>query len=275
MSSCASLRLISLLRWLLSATALALLLRPALAADPPTTPILRLETGMHTAVIRRIATDAKGRWLVTASDDKTARVWEIESGRLLSVLRPPLGEGNEGKLYAVALSPDGATVAVAGWSGYEWDTTDSIYLFDRASGRLVRRISGLPNAISHLAYSPDGRWLAASLGGENGVRVFDAASGRETGQDKDYGSDSYSVDFSGDGRRLVTTSYDGEIRFYAVEEGHLRKLTQAAAPGGKRPYLARFSPDGRHIAVGFDDTTAVNVLAPRRSPLPTPPTPAA
>ena len=50
------------------------------------------------------------------------------------------------------------------------------------------------------------------------------------------------------------------LRLYAVEDGRLRKLTQAAAPGGKQPYFARFSPDGRHIAVGFHDTTAVNVL---------------
>lgn len=134
MSYCASLRMVDLLRCLLPAAALALSLCPAFAAEPTNTPILRLETGMHTAIINRLATDAQGRWLVTASDDKTARVWEIESGRLLSVLRPPLGEGHEGKLYAVALSPDGATVAVAGWSGYEWDKTPSIYLLDRASG---------------------------------------------------------------------------------------------------------------------------------------------
>jgi WD40 repeat protein len=63
-------------------------------------PLLRLETGTHTAVIKRIATDKAGRWAVTASHDKTARIWEVSTGREVMVLRPPQDVGNEGKLYA-------------------------------------------------------------------------------------------------------------------------------------------------------------------------------
>ncbi len=44
-------------------------------AEPPREPILRIETGMHTAGITRIGVDA-GRYLVTGSADKTVRVWE-------------------------------------------------------------------------------------------------------------------------------------------------------------------------------------------------------
>ena len=128
---------------------------------------------MHTAPIKRIDTDADGRYAVTASDDKTARVWDISSGRLLQVLRPPIEPGDEGKLYAVAMSPDGSTVAVGGWTRLGSSGGDAIYLFDRASGQLRRRLSGLPNVTSHLSFSPDGRWLGASLGGPNGVRVWD------------------------------------------------------------------------------------------------------
>src|ERR1017187_7034860 len=77
------------------------------AADPPSTPYLRIETGMHTAPVWRIDTDAAGRFLVTASKDKTARVWDLQNGNLLKVLRPPQGDGNEGRLDALAISPDG------------------------------------------------------------------------------------------------------------------------------------------------------------------------
>ena len=231
-----------------------------IAAEPTTRPLPRLETGMHTAIIRRIATDAAGRWAVTASDDKTARVWEVASGRQLAVLRPPQDVGNEGKLYAVALSPDGAVVAVGGWTGWDWDKEVAIYLFDRASGRLLRRLPGLPSVVHHLAFSPDGRWLAASLGGANGVRIFEATRGEETGRDAAYGGGSYSVHFSPDGRRLLTTSYDGQVRLYAVNDGTLGQPTSARPGGGQRPFAARFSPDGRRIAVGFDDSTVVQVL---------------
>ena len=77
----------------------------AQAATATTEPLARLETGMHTAVIMRVATDSAGRWAVTASQDRTARVWELATGRLAGVLRPPQDDDNEGKLFAAALSP--------------------------------------------------------------------------------------------------------------------------------------------------------------------------
>ena len=57
-------------------------------------------------------------FLVTGSEDKTVRVWDISGrGELLRILRPPVGEGEVGKIYAVALSPDGGTVACGGLTG--------------------------------------------------------------------------------------------------------------------------------------------------------------
>lgn len=240
------------------------------AAEPPAEPILRINPGEHTARIRSIASDVQGRWLATASDDKTVRVWSLTDGQLLSTLRPPIGLGDEGKLNAVALSPNGAIVAVAGWTqfnqGESWVAQDGvyIYLFERATGRLLHSISGLPNSILNLAFSPDGRWLAATLNGNGGVHVFNAASGRVLAEDRDYGAGSYSTHFSdvqvkGESR-LVTTSYDGLMRLYRFDGRRLTLLAKHAAPGGKKPSSARFSPDGTHIAVGFEDTHVVNVL---------------
>ena len=160
----------------------------------------------------------RGRTLgLTPSDDKTARVWEVATGRQVIVLRPPQDAGDEGKLYAVTLSPDGSTVATGGWTGSDWDQENSIYLFDRASGRLAKRISGLPNTINDLTFSPDGRWLAANLWGKNGVRVFEAASGDEAARDVEYRGDSYSAHFRYDSQRLVTTSFDGFVRLYSID----------------------------------------------------------
>ena len=169
-----------LLGWLITGCGLATFA----LAQPSQTPFLRIEAGMHTAPIRRIAVDRAERFLVTASDDKTARVWRLADGELLQVLRPPIGDGNKGKLFAVAISPDGATVATAGWS-----KDNDIYLFDHASGRLAHRITDLSNVINHLAYSADGRYLAAALGRDNGIRIYDARSHREIARDTDYGSE--------------------------------------------------------------------------------------
>lgn len=224
-------------------------------ADPR--PFPAIEAGMHTANITRIAVDAAGRYAVTASYDKTARVWELSGGKLLQVLRVPVGENQEGKLYAVALSPDGRLVALGGFTGPD-GPDQHIYLFDRASGRMVGRIGGLPDVVLSLAFSPDGRRLAAALG-TNGIRLYAAeAPWRELGRDAVYGDASYSVDFDRRGR-LVATSLDGKLRLY---DEHLKPLVAPrTVPGGERPFFARFSPDGRRIAVGFDDSTAVSVVS--------------
>lgn len=115
--------------------------------------------------------DATGRWLVTASHDKTARIWNLASGQLERILRPPIGEDQEGELYTTALSPDGKTVAVGGWTR-AGTGSPNIYLFDRATGEIRHHIDGLPHRIGHLAFAPDGTRLAVALGAGEGIRVY-------------------------------------------------------------------------------------------------------
>ena len=86
----------------------------AWAGEPLGKPLLRIETGMHHAEVGCIGVDAANRYLVTGSHDKTVRVWDLRTGTLLRTLRLPIGPGDEGRVYAVAISPDGRTVAVGG-----------------------------------------------------------------------------------------------------------------------------------------------------------------
>ena len=104
------------------------------AAAQTTAPILRVETGMHTTLIRRVVVDTPRNRLITASDDKTVRIWQMPEARLLNILRVPMDGGHEGQLFALAVSPDGKTVAAAGWTGWDWEGQGSIYLFDVATG---------------------------------------------------------------------------------------------------------------------------------------------
>ena len=115
----------------------------ALAQQQSSQPsVLRIETGMHTAPIRAAAADAHGQILATASDDKTLRLWSLSTGELIHVLRPQIGHGAEGELKAVAMSPDGHFVVTGGWTGFEWEKANSLYLFETDTGRFVHRIGG-------------------------------------------------------------------------------------------------------------------------------------
>ena len=225
----------------------------------PTEPMLRIDPKGHIAAIRRIAIDNAEHFAVTASDDKTARVWSLPDGKLLQVLRLPSDNGLNGRAYAVAMSPDGNTVAVGGWTDASGEST-SIYLFDRSSGVLKRRLGDLPNVVYHLAYSKDGRLLVATLARSNGIRIFDASNNfNPLSSDKQYGDDSLWADFARDGR-LVTVSSDGFVRLYAPGRYDVpQKRIKNGSVGD--PSSAVFSPDDRRIAVGNDQKAGVVVLS--------------
>src|ERR1700739_4239058 len=106
--------------------------------QPSAPPVLRLETGMHTAPIRAAAVDAGGRLMATASFDKTVRLWSLPGGKLLRVLRPAMGSGQEGELFAVAVSPDGRSVVTGGWTGFVWEKANSLYVFATGTCPAVR-----------------------------------------------------------------------------------------------------------------------------------------
>jgi WD40 repeat protein len=227
--------------------------------QPPTEPIPRIETGMHTARITGIGIDASCRLMVTGSEDKTARLWELPEQRagapkLLRVLRVPIGPGHDGKIYAVALSPDGRFVAAGGRSGSDGDFW--VYIFDAATGKIVRRLGKVDNAIFHLTWSADGRYLAATLFGGEGLRIWETTNWSLVGDDRNYGGkSSYGAAFDATGR-LYTVALDGLLRRYGADfklEGKSRAL------GGKLPYSVAVHPNGDRIAVGFADLTAVEV----------------
>jgi WD40 repeat protein/uncharacterized caspase-like protein len=224
-------------------------------------PVLVVDPGMHTAVIKSASADKDGRWAVTGSDDKTVRVWSLADGALLRTIRLPAGPGYVGQVYAVAMSPDGALIAAGGWTRGGDKGDEQIYLFDRETGGQSRRIPGLPGFVNHLTFSPDGRRLAAMLGGGNGLRVYDAAlDWGEAAHDELYGSDSYGAAFA-TGGRLATTSYDGKVRLYAGDLlGQTRPAYVTKAPGGECPHEIAFSPDGVRLAVGYASTKDVDLL---------------
>ncbi len=227
------------------------------AGEPPKEPILRIETGMHTARIERIGIDEENRYLVTGSPDKTVRVWELATGRLIRTIRAPIGDGDEGMIHAVAISPDGKTIACGGRTGLERERSYNIYIFDRESGKLTKRISGLPQVILHLTYSKDGKFLVATLGWKNGIRSYQTFDCTLVAEDRLYGDASVCADFDKQGR-LVTSSFDGYIRLY---DQNFRLIAKEKAKSGKRSSSVSFSPDGSKIAVGFLDSVKMDVLS--------------
>ncbi len=232
---------------------------PTQAAEPTTDPILRVETGMHTTMIRRLVVDAVRNRLITCSDDKTVRVWQMPEARLISTLRVPIDVGHEGQLFAIAISPDGKTVVAGGWTGWDWDGVSSIYFFDVASGDLIRRHSGFKDAISTLTWTRDGKHLIVGLQARAGLHLLRLSDLSIIASDTGYHDKIMEVDVRQDGI-IASTALDGMTRLY---DQNLKIIGRRAIPGGSKPSSLRFSPDGNRIAIGFIDAPVVTVVNTR------------
>ncbi len=179
---------------------------------------------------------------------------------MLKIFRPPIGEGSEGMLYGGAITPDAKIVAVGGWTGYEWEKTNSIYFFDAAKNTILQRINGLPNVINDIEFSQDGKYMVVCMGAKSGIRIYKIPeyanfTNIELLKSFTYGADTYNAVFDNTGR-LATVSFDGKIRLYSKTFDLLKEIETTA---GKEPFSIAFSPDGTLIAVGYNDSYKIEV----------------
>jgi hypothetical protein len=235
---------------------LAVLASTLAAQEVPTEPILMIHTEMHSSRVDRVDSDEDGRYLLTGSNDRTARLWDASSGDLLRIFRSPVGPGNEGKLGPVALTPDGELALAGYWLRFD-QAGHQILAFDTMTGELSHRIGPFDNVILDMEFSPDGRYLAVAVWGTNGVAIVDSQSWEIIRVLGGYGDSSYNLDWNAQGE-LFTVSYDGHIRKYSpsFELSAIQKTS-----GGTRIFGMALSPDGRWIAVGFSDSNRIQVYS--------------
>jgi hypothetical protein len=91
-----------------------------------------------------------GKRIVTASWDKTARLWETESGKLLATL-----QGHEGWVYNAQFSPDGKRIVTA-------SLDKTARLWETESGKLLATLQGHENWVSSAQFSPDGKRIVTA-----------------------------------------------------------------------------------------------------------------
>jgi WD40 repeat protein len=181
------------------------------------------------------------RLLVTAGQNRTARVWALRGGgRLLRELR-----GHRGHVTAAAVSPDGKRLVTTSTDG-------SARVWELPSGRLVTDLLGHTNRVSGAAWSGDGRSVVTwALDGT--ARVWDPETGATRVVLAGHGGAVTSAAFDPAGLRVLTTSADGRARVWSARvNADLRTVARVA-----RPTAASFSADGSFVAVAGPSDTQV------------------
>ena len=180
-----------------------------------------------------------GRFLASASDDQTVRLWDIDNRRLLHSF-----EGHSGSVESVAFSPDGGFLASA-------SSDQTVRLWDIDNRRLLHSFEGHSGSVESVAFSPDGGFLA-SASSDQTVRLWDIDNRRLLHSFEGHTSFVLSVAFSPDGGFLASASSDQTVRLWDIEN---RRLLHSFEGHSDWVRSVAFSPDGGFLASASWDQT--------------------
>jgi WD40 repeat protein len=194
----------------------------------------------HTASVSTVTFAPQG-WVVTSSNDFTARLWDW-NGKLIRSLT-----GHRGPILSAAISPDGSQTATAGR-----DSTAG--LWDSSTGRGLFSLQQHQGLVSSIAYAPDGTRVVTT-GVDRTARLWHTRDGKLLVALKGHGGEVNTGMFSPDGERIVTASNDHTARLWGT--GALGRIPLVVLKGHNSSVAAAaFSPDGKLIVTASDDRNA-------------------
>jgi dipeptidyl aminopeptidase/acylaminoacyl peptidase len=189
----------------------------------------------HTEHVNSAVFSPDGKYVLTASWDKTARIYEVTSGKELLVLSM-----HKDHVNSAVFSPDGKYVLTASSDG-------KARIFYVKSGKQVHKLSGHKSDVESAVFSSDGKFAITS-GRDGTVRIYEVSSGRQLQVLEGH---SHAV-FSPDGKYALTPR-DATSRIYDVLSG---KEIQVLSGHTSWVKSAVFSPDGKYALTASDDGTA-------------------
>jgi len=198
--------------------------------------------------------DAAGRWILTGSDDGTAKLWNTSTGAVLTTLT-----GHADRVRSAIFSKDGSQVLTSSndrtariWTLKETAQADGSTKIEAAVAQVFK---GHEWAVLAAEFSDDDK-LVITASEDNTARIWSAETGEELSSLAGHTARVTSVAFApGDNpTRAVTASQDGTVKLWDTKEnkeiltldGHTREVTSV-----------EFSPDGKYVLTASEDGKAI------------------
>jgi WD40 repeat protein len=196
-------------------------------------------TDAHAKGILDTVVTPDGRTIVSASNDRTLKVWDLATGKCKATLR-----GHAGGVWGVAVTPDGRTIISA-------SKDRTLKVWDLATGKCKATLQGHADAIRRVAVTPDGRTIvSASI--DRTLKVWDLAMGKCKATLQGHAGAVLGVAVTPDGRTIVSASYDMTLKVWDLAIGKC-KATLEGHVGTVRGVAV--TPDGLTIVSTSDDRT--------------------
>lgn len=193
----------------------------------------------HTSFINDLAISPDSRLLISASADKTIKVWELETGKLLKTLA-----GNTSFVNAVAMTLDGNFLIAA-------SADKTIKIWDLETGEIAKTLSGHTSFVDAIALSPDGQILV-STGADKTIRIWNLDTGEMLHVLRGHSGFVNTLAISSGGNTLVSGSADATLKVWDLKTGEeLRSFL------GHSSFInaIAISPNGTTVASGGADRT--------------------
>ncbi|EJC99691.1 WD40 repeat-like protein [Fomitiporia mediterranea MF3/22] len=196
----------------------------------------------HLGTVQSVSFSPDGECVASGSDDRTARIWNVESGEVLC----EFSEGNGAEVNSVVFSPDGRRIAFGTCRG-------TISIWDIESKELVSGpFKGHTGSVRGVAFSPDGMHITSGSA-DTTIRVWDIEKASTLRVLEGHTASVWSVAFSSDGNCIVSGSEDKTLRVWDPETGQAIGKPFVGHTDGVQ--CVAISPDCKCIVSGSNDFT--------------------
>ena len=193
----------------------------------------------HTNSINALVLSADGHTLISASADKTIRLWDLANGEAMDVLK-----GNKSFVNALILSFDEQALVSGSADG-------AIKIWELETGQEILTLTGHTSAINALAMSPEGKYLISGAA-DGSIKIWNFSTGEELQTLAGHPSAINTLEVSHDGQTLMSGSADKTIKQWDIKTGE-EMLTFTGHTSYVNVLL--MSRDGQFLLSGSADQT--------------------
>ena len=195
----------------------------------------------HTRAVHGCVANQSGTTIASVSWDRSIKVWEGKTGKLLSTLQTK-GQHNT-PINCISFHPEGQLIAVG-----SWDTT--VKIWDTFNQKRLKVLKGHKSSVQACSYAPSGRHIvSAALDGE--VKIWSTKSGSAVGAITGHHSPVNSLAFTPNGQYLVTASSDKQVKVWSGSLGQ-SVLSMGSSEYGIAHCLS-FDAATQMVRVGYHD----------------------